>query len=271
MMISRRQTRMSIMEMEEKTKELEAMYESRSFNIVIGILMALMCIAFVFCIRGAYDDDMPTKATAFRDTIKGTITATVVQQGYSYTGDCSFLQRPDAPGAAVNCELSDSDMRKCVYDYYQELPVNRRLQADTITSEARSLLGAGDPDKCVNEWVPWYKVRFSLDGETYERCSYRMGSKLNSQTTDWWRVHSWSHENPETVSVWKTTSPDHCIVGYATIKELDQFYIDQRNPNTGLLVTMYLFSGFAICSMCFSLRYSLLKIDPAAVLAEDPL
>jgi len=273
--LQRRQTRMSLMLDKERLKALDVKYEARSFNIVLGLLLALMCSAFVFCLRDVYDDDMPTEAKTFRKSVNGTLQATVLEQGYSYTGDCPMHQRPDAPGTAADCELSDSDKRTCIFEYYQELPVDRRLQAGgdeddrsaraaANASESRALYEA-EPGKCYNEWVPWYKVRFSIDDETYERCSYRLGSKLNSQDADWWRVHAWSHENPLTVAVWETTSPEHCIVGFATLEELDEFFLRQRNAQTGILLTMYLFAGFAMLSCCFSVRYYFHWIDPNVV------
>merc|ERR1739848_205989 len=98
---------------------------------VILTLCGFLCFSIVVCLNAVYQDYMPKAATDFRKSVKGILQADILEKGYSYTGDCKEIKRPDVPGKDQLCTLDQELDRVCRYDYYQELPTSvRRLSEE---------------------------------------------------------------------------------------------------------------------------------------------
>ena len=135
------------------------------------------------------------------------------------------------------------------------------------SAEARRLRGHGHghSTSCYNRYAAWLKVNFTtVDGTPVQRCSYRYGTKANSQTLSWNYVRD-EQENRvvgDHISVWTANISDTCIVVHENLTTF-QTYIEQFTHQKDRIVPLYyLFFFFAgLTCMCMA-RWMFFMEDP---------
>lgn len=187
-----------------------------------------------------------------------TIAATVTARGYDYLGTCEGVNRDDGGVGDSVCTTgtaADDDCRSVLHDQFPSVS-SRRLSDDT--PEVRQLRSGHVRDgmDCRNAYVPWVVVTFPdpvATANMLTRCSYRMGTKLSSETENWADVVAQPVVGqPQGIWYVNGTDQPYCAVGSADRHSFLAYAASSRKPEFGIdpLLHLFAFVGLCMCAMC---------------------
>jgi len=121
--------------------------------------------------------------------------------------------------------------------------------------EGRRLSFSSRRRTCTDNWLPWALVSFNANGEIINRCAYRYGTGVNSETgSNYWTaedvlaqyVHGSMNANGGKLKVWTQMGPSHCVVGFGSLTD----FVDQEMAGDRWQIVTLIISGIAILCFC---------------------
>lgn len=243
--------------------------DSRAFMIVMYGLTAFLCVMVGRSVHMVYNHTPPAPAQQYSDTVPAVpVDAVVDGVGYDYVGTCRFLERDDGGHGDSLCDSGSHEINSMCRPYlHQRFPQavgdpsdvsGRRLSDDETlpeeeeggeevggnvsgSAEARRLRGGhGHSTSCYNRYAPWLRVNFTVGGVALQRCSYRYGTKANSQTMNWNFVRDLQENRAigDRIDVWPSNISGNCIVVQENATIFDT-YIDEFTHDKERIVPLF--------------------------------